>query len=534
MKNEKSKTTRKQAVSGRAAAYVRVSTTDQGERYSPASQLKALHEKAQRAGRTIPDEWIFSDAHSGKLSSRPAFDKLKALVRTGAPDCVYVYDVSRFARKAMDALWLAAEFKRHGVGLDFVEMPYEDTPTGRLTFTQMCAVAEFLGEKIIEDSSRGCIEKLKSGRLDHGTAPDGYVITKESKLAVNPERAKIWKDIFRWRASEHMAKYAICHRLNRAGIPSARGGQWAPRVIGQNLKNRTYAGEHIRRGIIVPCPAIIDRQTFDEAQKWNEEARAKQVGRPANRYLLTGFLWCAQCGKRYRTNPQSVGGGRTRPRAAYKCGNVDYHPYKQLCHAPQILASIIEPAAWSEIWGTLTNPELLTRLAEDYVESTKKPESNELATLKRQHAKISAQITEAQRMIHGLLISFEAGAKMILADKERLAEIERHLAAAGSNVLSLPTRQQIETFCREFAEGPEPGANTDDPCQAYDERRPILEGIRNLKMRYYDRDLEICGEIPLRSAQSRGEGVCQNSDREVGSYPNSGVCIPFIRKVRVA
>lgn len=540
MKNEKSKTTRKQAVSGRAAAYIRVSTADQGERFSLPSQLKALHTLAARHGKTIPPEWIFTDSHTGKLADRPAFDKLKALVRTGVPDAVYIYDHSRFARKTLDWLMLAGQFKRHGVALDFCEMPYVDTPAGRLAATTLAATAEFLGEKIIEDSTRGCIEKLESGKLDHGTAPDGYSI-KDSVLVVNPERAKVWQDIFRWRAVGHMSKYGIAKRLNAAGILSAghkgqgQPGLWAPRVIGQNLRNRTYIGEHVRRGITVQCPAIIDQATFDEAQKWNEEARSRQVGRPPNRYLLTGFLFCAKCGKRYRTNPQSVGGGR-RPRAAYKCGNVDYHPFRQICHAPQILASIIESAAWSEIWATLTNPDLLMQLAKDYVENNRKPQSSDVAGLERERAKVNAQIKEAQFMLHGLLISREAGSKMILADKERLAEIERQLAAAGSKVIGLPTRQQVEAFCRELA-GPEPGADADDSKQAYDERRPILEGIMNLTMKYFNRELEISGEIPLRSAESvdyQGAGACQNSDSALAPYPNSGVCIPFIRKVRIA
>ena len=239
------------------------------------------------------------------------------------------------------------------------------------------------------------------------------------------------------------------------------------------------------------------------------------------------------------TNPRSVGSGR-RSRAAYLCGNIEYKPYKRLCHAPQILCHILEHAAWAEIWSTLTNPNLLMRLAEDYVESNRQPQSSDIAGLERDRAKVNAQIKEAQYMIHGLLISREAGAKMILADKERLGEIERQLAAAGSKVLSLPTKQQVEAFCREFSEGPEPGAGADDPRQVYDERRPILEGIRNLTMKYYDRDLEISGEIPLRYAKSMGcseRAVGQNSDNGVTPYPNSGdaaeVCIPFILKRRV-
>ena len=191
--------------SGRAAAYIRVSTADQGERYSLPSQLKALRDKAARSGKTIPDEWIFQDAHTGKLDSRPAFDRLKALVKTGAPDVVYIFDVSRFARKAMDALWLAAEFKRYGVGLDFVELPYQDTPTGRLTFTQMAAVVGTL-DQTLTDHARcpsaavsGCNARIVQAFGDRifghalDSAPAENVLKPESKslATLKQERTKL-------------------------------------------------------------------------------------------------------------------------------------------------------------------------------------------------------------------------------------------------------------------------------------------------------------------------------------------------------
>ena len=512
---------------GRAAAYIRVSTADQGERYSLPSQLKALRDKAARSGKTIDEGWIFQDAHTGKLDSRPAFDRLKALVKTGAPDAVYIFDVSRFARKAMDALWLAAEFKRYGVGLDFVELPYQDTPTGRLTFTQMAAVAEYLGEKIIEDSTRGRLEKLRSGKLDHGAVPDGYrYIDKRQqnggRMEINPERAAIWQDIFRWRGIERMSKYRIAERLNNAGIATAKGGQWKPRVIGQSLIKRTYIGEHIRAGITVPCPAIVSQELFDACQDFNEESRKKNVGRPSNKYLLRGFVWCGKpdCGKRLITNP---GVSHQKHRPYYRCGNIDYTPFKRLCPAPQIFADILEPAAWHEIWAVLTDPDLLLKLAESYYASLKKPESKSLATLEQERAKLQAKIKTTRRMMQDSAMPYAEGLKDIRVAESRVNAITQELAAAGA-VLELPSRRQIEAAIRELMTGPEP--------TTYEGRRPILEGIRELRMTYFDHALEITGKIPIR-AKSTTSGE-KNWHQSFGSDPNTFACIPFILRKRVA
>ena len=428
----------------------------------------------------------------------------------------------------MDALWLAAEFKRYGVALDFVEMPYEDTPTGRLTFTQMAAVAEYLGEKIIEDSTRGRLEKLRSGKLDHGTVPDGYrYIDKRQqnggRMEINPERAAIWKDIFRCRGVERMAKYAIAKRLNDAGILTANGGRWAPRVLGQSLIKRTYMGEHVRAGITVPCPPIVSRELFDACQEFNEESRRKNVGRPSNKYLLRGFVWCGKpgCGKRLITNPGA--GHHNYPRPYYRCGNIDYTPFKRLCPAPQIFADILEPAAWREIWDVLTNPDLLFQLAQTYFASIKKPESKALAGLENERKKLQTYVKTTRRMMQDEAMPYAQGLADIRAAESRVNAIAQELAAAGA-VIELPTHRQVEAAVREILTGPEP--------TTYDGRRPILEGIRELKMMYYDHTLEITGKIPIPSKSTTSSE--KNWDRGVGADPNTFACIPFILKKRVA
>jgi DNA invertase Pin-like site-specific DNA recombinase len=138
------------------------------------SQLKVDLQKAASLSYRVKREHIFLDTHSGKKEKRPGFDKLRALVRTGAVKGLIIFCVDRFARKVIHALTVIAEFKQHGAKLDFVEKPFEDTPTGRFMMTNLSAVAEFIGEKTIEDSKRGCREKLEEGKLTHGSPPFGY------------------------------------------------------------------------------------------------------------------------------------------------------------------------------------------------------------------------------------------------------------------------------------------------------------------------------------------------------------------------
>ena len=499
--------------SGKAAAYIRVSTLDQGERYSLPSQLKGLTELAARRGKEIPPEWVFVDKHSGKMESRPAFDKLKQLVRTGEPDEVVIYDVSRFARKTLDSLWLAADFKRHGVGLGFVEVPYEDTPTGRLTFTQMSAIAEYMGEKIIEDSKRGRMQMLASGRLDHGSAPDGYCYLNKkhgSRFELDPVRAQVWADIFKWRGEEHLPVYKIAQRLRLAGIPNCTeyrrgraagvenptGGDWLSRVILYGLDNPTYMGKHHRAGVTIDCPAIVSEELFRKCQEYktSEACRRAHTGRPSTKYLLHAFLWCDSpdehgvCGHRMYSNSGS--GGRKVARPFYRCHRVlAANPHTRICRAPHVYQDQIEPVAWSEIWSLLKDPARIMRLGQAHIDSQEKPTGEEGKALDSERTARERKIGIIKREIEDELTGYEEGRAAIRQHKARISEIETQLAALTGATVGLPPRAQLEAWCAELTGGPEP--------QTFEERRPVLEALRDLRIWYHDRQMVIEGQIPV-------------------------------------
>ena len=84
-----------------AAAYIRVSTTDQTE-LSPDSQIKIVRKYADQHGYRLPYEYIFrDDGISGRRADkRPEFNAMIAASKQKpAPFCaVLLWKFSRFAR----------------------------------------------------------------------------------------------------------------------------------------------------------------------------------------------------------------------------------------------------------------------------------------------------------------------------------------------------------------------------------------------------------------------------------------------------
>jgi site-specific DNA recombinase len=494
------------AATGLAAIYVRVSTTDQGERYSPVTQKRRLLEKAGREGKQVLEAYIFEDRVSGKTESRPAFDRLRELVKTGAIDAVYVFDVSRFARKTLDALKVHAEFRRYGVLLDFCEMPFEDSPVGRFTFTQMAAVAEFMGEKILADSQRGTLQKLQEGRLTHGSAPFGYRYVNKrdpknpSTFEIDEDRAPIVREIFQHRGIDNWAVYRIVAELNNRSVPTVKGGSWNSVTIYQMLANPTYIGQHVRQGIVVPCPAIIAPKLFWACQEVKKESRRKNTGRPTTRHLLSGHLWCARCGHRCSTLQDG------KSYRAYRCHNLTSNrpPIIRHCPAPCVKAAGIEDVVWSAIWRLLKDPALLLKMAEAHYKAIKPREGNSVEALQKEADRLQARIQRTQRMIRDGILEYDDGAASIKTDKQRLDQIDGELRRVG-RVIQLPTLAQAEAAVAEIVSGSEPST--------FEERRHVLDGIQDLKM-FCDQDfVEIHGKIP--ALRKSIHGIAQQVEKDL-------------------
>ena len=76
----------------RAALYARVSSEQQAQAGTIASQVEALKERLEKDGLAIEQELSFIDeGYSGATLVRPALERLRDMAATGAIDRLYVH-----------------------------------------------------------------------------------------------------------------------------------------------------------------------------------------------------------------------------------------------------------------------------------------------------------------------------------------------------------------------------------------------------------------------------------------------------------
>jgi DNA invertase Pin-like site-specific DNA recombinase len=143
-----------------AALYARVSTTDQ----TPETQLSAL--RAYAHARNWPEILEFVDIGvSGIREHRPAFDEMLKLVRARRVDVVVVTKLDRLARSTHHLVTVGREFEVIGVDLVVLDQAMDTTtPSGRLLFHVLAAIAEFERDLIRERVVAGVHRARELGR----------------------------------------------------------------------------------------------------------------------------------------------------------------------------------------------------------------------------------------------------------------------------------------------------------------------------------------------------------------------------------
>jgi hypothetical protein len=152
---------------------------------------------------------------------------------------------------------------------------------------------------------------------------------------------------------------------------------------------------------------------------------------------------------------------------------------------------VIETAAFSVLWGVLTNPALLLEMGRAYYESLPQPESDGLKELERELAQLRDREEMILELVKRKLMKISEGQKEIEQDiRPRVAVIREKLRMAG-RVVRLPSILEAEAALREITDGPIP--------ETYQDRRKILDRIGELRMTYLDGELEISGKVPIRT-----------------------------------
>ena len=143
----------------KVAIYARVSTIGNGQ--SPEMQLRELREYVERRGWTLAGEYVDAGV-SGAKDSRPELNRLMEDAHKHRFGAVVVWKFDRFARSVSHLLRALETFKSQGIEfISFSEQMDTSTPTGRMIFTVLGAVAE-LERSLIAERVRAGVRNARA------------------------------------------------------------------------------------------------------------------------------------------------------------------------------------------------------------------------------------------------------------------------------------------------------------------------------------------------------------------------------------
>ena len=226
----------------RTAAYARVSSDSEDQLNSFAAQIRYYTELLKDSTDAVFVDMYADEGITGtSATKRPDFQRLMSDCRKGKIDRVLTKSVSRFARNTADCLAAIRELKTLGISVYFEK---EDIDTDEVSSEMMLAIySQFAQEESLSISKNcrmGVHKRMADGTYKNPSAPFGYDCV-DGKLTIDPEKAKIVKQIFDWYVSG-IGISEIAARLNKLGV---RKKIWWYSTVHNILTNERYIGDRL-------------------------------------------------------------------------------------------------------------------------------------------------------------------------------------------------------------------------------------------------------------------------------------------------
>ena len=212
----------------------------------------------------------------------------------------------------------------------------------------------------------GRIASAKDGNWRGGSGvPIGYrylprTATEDGRLVIDPYEAQIVRTVFYLflRGKTFHAIYDYCRERYTTKYGSFAGG--GANLIPAMLSNRAYIGDIKYCGIWYPGKhePILDVETFNRAQDKLAEYRATLDDHRRKPFeaghLLTGLLYCGECGARwcYHGCSYTTKSGERRTYGTYACYTKNAHPSQRKadrCSIPVWSSTELEEAVWTQV-----------------------------------------------------------------------------------------------------------------------------------------------------------------------------------------
>lgn len=422
--------------------YTRYSSDRQREE-SIEGQIRVCEDYARRNGMEILH--IYADrAMTGRSDQRPEFLQMIRDAASMSFDTVLVYKLNRFARNRYDSAKYKHKLKKYGVKVVSAMENIADDPSGILLESVIEGMAEYYSAELAENVVRGMTENALEGKWPGGVIPLGYKLDKSHHLVIDEPNAMVVKRIFKM-LLEGRTPLSVCRTLNDEGKRTGTGKKFTRSTLTRIVNNERYRGvfywKDVKRENGVP--RIIDDKTFYSAQElMNNRRTHKNVIKRSENYLLTGKLFCGQCGC-----PMVGKSGTSKGGKIYYYYNCQKHLDGSGCISNPIRTDKLENLVVRVTTKILSSKEAVKAIARQAVELRKeKKESLEVQSLKAQISDLKKKLDNCLKAIDNG-VSSEALYNHMGEYEKRLRELNCELSKAQllDRGMELSERQ-IEAF----------------------------------------------------------------------------------------
>jgi site-specific DNA recombinase len=440
-----------------AAIYARVSSEQQREENTIASQTASLIEFARSHDLEVPGEWVFEDeGYSGATLERPGLERVRDLAAEGQIQVVLSYAPDRLSRKYAYQILLIEEFARHGVDTLFVKAPQGDSAEDQLLVQFQGMIAEYERAQILERSRRGKRHRAHAGEISVlSNAPYGYRYIRKTDEApaayiVHEAEARVVQRVYEMYTVEGLSIGEITRRLNAESIPTRKASaRWERSTVWAVLRNPAYRGAacfgkthasarmHVmrpqrRRGVTtpsttagherpreewieIPVPALVTEDSFARAQELLHQNKIRSRRRTIAPSVVQGLVTCAKCGYALsRTSTQTS----ARKIHYYKCIGSD--GWRKLggpvCDNGRFIRQeLLDQIVWAEVIRLLEEPALIQQELDRRLVAARSSDP----TRKREQS-LQRELTHVGKGIERLLNAYQEGLLSIEQLRERM------------------------------------------------------------------------------------------------------------------
>ncbi len=471
-----------------AAIYARVSSDQQREAHTIASQTAALIEWARTLDLEVPKAWIVEDeGYSGATLERPGLERVRDLAAEGQIQAVLIYSPDRLSRKYAYQILLIEELARHGVETRFLNAPQGATAEDQLLVQFQGMIAEYERAQILERSRRGKRHRARAGEISVlSGAPYGYRYIRKSDEApasyvVIDAEACVVRQVYEHYTIAGWSIGAITRRLNEHGVATRKPGtRWERSMVWAMLRNPAYRGtacfgktrvaprQRVTRAlrargglttrnsanherpreewIEIPVPALIDEPTFARAQELLHENKVRSRRRTIAPSLVQGLVSCRRCG--YALSRAST---RSSARLIhyYRCIGSDAwrHLGGPRCDNRPVRQDLLDQIVWTEVIRLLEDPALIQHELDRRLAAARAADPT-----KQREQTVQRELVRVGKSIERVLTAYQEDLLSLEQLRERMPSLRQREQALRAERQSIADQTRERTTYLRLAE----------------------------------------------------------------------------------